>query len=272
VHGNEFPGPLAVVDLAQRLDPGHLDGTVVLVPIANPLAFNAGTRSSPEDGVNLNRVFPGDPAGSLTLRLAHALVVGIMQDADLAVDLHSATETGHMIAMAGFREPPGPPAEVHRASARAAAAMRLDMHWMMRWAPGTLSTALNERGVPAVGTELGGGGVASPDEVDVYRQGLLRLLGYLGIHGSPVTVDPPAVVEVTDDLLAPTSGLLDLAVGLGDRVRAGERVGSILDPWGGATPLTVPLDDPVSHFRSFRMIRAGDTVVSIAREVPHPAR
>src|SRR6185295_9940329 len=30
VHGNEFPGPLALVDLARRLDPAELDGTVVI--------------------------------------------------------------------------------------------------------------------------------------------------------------------------------------------------------------------------------------------------
>src|SRR5919108_584881 len=85
VHGNEFPGPLAVGRLSRSLRPEGLAGTVVLVPVANPLAFDAGTRVSPEDGVNLNRVFPGSADGSLTERLAWALVEGIVQDADLAI-------------------------------------------------------------------------------------------------------------------------------------------------------------------------------------------
>src|SRR5206468_1298877 len=95
-----------LLDLARTLDPATLDGRLVLVPIANPLAFNAGSRVSPEDGVNLNRVFPGNASGTLTLRLAHALVDGIVQDADLAIDLHSAEATGVMMPMSGFREPP----------------------------------------------------------------------------------------------------------------------------------------------------------------------
>src|SRR5687768_16512818 len=106
VHGNEFPGPLAIGRLVRALQPEGLAGTVVLVPVANPLAFDAGTRVSPEDGVNLNRVFPGSATGSLTLRLAWALVHGVVQDADLALDLHSGDGNGVMLPMAGFRAPP----------------------------------------------------------------------------------------------------------------------------------------------------------------------
>jgi len=270
VHGNEFPGPLALVDLARRLDPDDLEGTVVLAPVANPLAFNAGTRVSPEDGVNLNRVFPGRSDGSLTVRLASALVEGIVQDADLAIDLHSAEATGVMMPMAGFRERAD---DVARASARAAAAMGLEMFWMMRWAPGTLSTALNERGVPAVGCELGGGGVASDDEVATYRRGVLRCLGLLGIQGPAIEPAVPAEVEVMDDLAAPTSGLLDLAVGLRDPVQAGDLVGRVLDPWGRAiAELRAPGAGRVVHHRVFRQVRAGETVASIGRRERNPAR
>jgi predicted deacylase len=269
VHGNEFPGPLALADLAQRLDPAELAGTVVLVPVANPLAFNAGTRVSPEDGVNLNRVFPGSATGSLTYRLARALVEGIIQDADLAIDLHSAEATGVMMPMAGFRERSD---AVARASARGAAAFGLEMSWMMRWAPGTLSTALNDRGVPAVGCELGGGGIASDDEVALYRRGVLRCLGLLGVHGPAIEPEVPTEVEVMEDLPAPASGLLELAVGLRDRVRAGDRLAAVLDPWGREIAvLSAPLDGRVVHHRVFRQVRAGETVVSLGRSVASPA-
>jgi predicted deacylase len=261
VHGNEYPGPLALLDLAQTLEPSAIDGTLVLVPFANPLAYNAGTRSSPEDGVNLNRVFPGDPAGSLTLRLAHALVDGIVQDADLAVDLHSAEATGVMLPMAGFREHTEPTA---LPSARAAAAFGLEMDWMMRWAPGTLSTALNQRGIPAVGCEVGGGGIASLNEVAMYRDGVLRLA-----RGE--TRELPSTVETMEDLLAPASGLLDIRVALRDEPRAGDLVARVLDPWGAAIgEVTAPFDGRVVHQRLFRQVRAGETVVSLGGRVPHP--
>ena len=275
VHGNEFPGPLALADLAQRLDPAELAGTVVLVPIANPLAFNAGTRSSPEDGVNLNRVFPGRADGSLTYRLAHALVEGIVQDADLAIDLHSAEATGVMMPMAGFREPPegGQALDVAHRSGRAAAAMGLEMDWMMRWAPGTLSTALNARGVPAVGCELGGSGVASDDDVGLYRRGVLRCLGHLGIYGPPIDAELPAKVEVMEDVVAQASGLMRPSLGLRDPVRVGEPLATILDPWGRELEIVrAPFDGRVVHQRLFGQVRAGETVASVGRLVPSPLR
>ena len=43
----------------------------------------------PEDGVNLNRAFPGDSAGSLSARLAFALETALYPEADLLADLHS---------------------------------------------------------------------------------------------------------------------------------------------------------------------------------------
>jgi len=262
VHGNEYPGPLALLDLAQALDPAALDGTLVLVPIANPLAFNAGTRSSPEDGVNLNRVFPGDPAGTLTLRLAHAVVDGIVADADLAIDLHSATETGEMVPMAGFREHTG---DVAVRSARAAAAFGLETYWMMRWAPGTLSTALNQRGIPAVGCELGGMGTATAEQIHLYRDGVLRCLD------RPFDAPLPGEVEVMEEATSPASGLIDPAVGLRDAVRAGQLLGRVLDPWGErVAAVESPCDGRVAHLRLFRQINAGEALAWIARRTPNP--
>ncbi len=50
-----------------------LRGSVRVVPVLNLPAFRARSPFVvPEDGKNLNRCFPGDPAGTLADRLAHA--------------------------------------------------------------------------------------------------------------------------------------------------------------------------------------------------------
>jgi predicted deacylase len=126
--------------------------------------------------------------------------------------------------------------------------------------------------VPAVGCELGGGGVASDDEVGLYRRGVLRCLGLLGIHGPPIEPDVPAEVEVMDDLTAPASGLLEPAVGLRDPLQAGDLVARILDPWGRTlAELRSPVAGRVAHQRLFRQVRVGETVVSVGRREPNPA-
>lgn len=68
----------------------ELSGNVIFLPLANPTGFYAGAkRVVPEDGVNLNRAFPGDPAGTLSVRLAHALEAALYPAADFLADLHS---------------------------------------------------------------------------------------------------------------------------------------------------------------------------------------
>lgn len=63
VHGCEYVGVQALRRLAAELDPAELSGNVIFLPLANPTGFYAGAkRVVPEDGVNLNRAFPGDPA------------------------------------------------------------------------------------------------------------------------------------------------------------------------------------------------------------------
>ena len=43
---------------------------------------------TPEDGKNLNRCFPGDPNGSYSDVLAHAIFEELIAPADVVVDLH----------------------------------------------------------------------------------------------------------------------------------------------------------------------------------------
>src|SRR2546426_12172822 len=65
-----------------------LIGTLRVVPVSNPLAMEADTRCAPLDVLDLNRVFPGDPNGSHTERLAALLPEHAVQGADVLIDLH----------------------------------------------------------------------------------------------------------------------------------------------------------------------------------------
>src|SRR5262245_34685253 len=59
-HGDEYEGQIALLKLARELEPTDLvRGGVIIMPMINPPAVDAGTRTSPIDGKNLNRVFPG---------------------------------------------------------------------------------------------------------------------------------------------------------------------------------------------------------------------
>src|SRR6188508_3240451 len=90
VHGYEYPGISALQRLRQSIDPRALRGTLILVHIANPPSFYGRTiYTSPADGKNLNRVFPGRPDGTLSERIAYEITTQVIAKADFLVDLHA---------------------------------------------------------------------------------------------------------------------------------------------------------------------------------------
>src|SRR6185436_7043547 len=73
-HGNEYEGPIALKHLLAEIRAVDVLGRIIIVPVLNVPAFRAGRRDTPDDGMNLNRAFPGVAAGSITQRIAHFVV------------------------------------------------------------------------------------------------------------------------------------------------------------------------------------------------------
>src|ERR1700746_3581619 len=89
VHGGEYPAVEAVIRLGRTLDPKEISGTVILMPVLNLPAFRTRTPFvCPIDNVNPNRVFPGDPSGSYSEQMTHALINEFVVRADAYIDLH----------------------------------------------------------------------------------------------------------------------------------------------------------------------------------------
>ncbi|MCF1596578.1 succinylglutamate desuccinylase/aspartoacylase family protein [Streptomyces muensis] len=104
VHGGEFIGVDAATRLAGLLEPDDVAGQVVICPVANPPAVYGGRLNiSPLDGVNINRVFPGDKDGGPTDRMAAWLFEYLIDGADAYVDLHSGGIDQHLLDFVGYR-------------------------------------------------------------------------------------------------------------------------------------------------------------------------
>src|SRR5579875_3051121 len=138
----------------------------------------------PEDGKNLNRCFPGDPAGTLAQRLAHAVFTELIEGSDAVVDAHA----GDMVeALEPFCLYDAGPAE---ASARDLAAA-YGLGYVIRQEPGpdravggTTSSAAAEIGIPAIIAEAGGCGLVTREAVAAHLHGLDQVLAHLGMTGA----------------------------------------------------------------------------------------
>src|SRR5690348_1247274 len=82
VHGDEYEGIQTIFDTYSELDAEKMSGNFLAVPVANPPAFWSGTRTSPLDGENLARAFPGSLGKGPTAAIAHCLARSVIACAD----------------------------------------------------------------------------------------------------------------------------------------------------------------------------------------------
>ncbi|TLS42371.1 ethanolamine utilization protein EutE [Streptomyces montanus] len=190
VHGGEFTPIDAVVRLADTLDPREVHGQVIICPVANPPAVYQGRLNvSPVDGVNINRVFPGDPDGGPTERLAAWLFAHLVDGADVYVDLHCGGIDQVLRDFVGYRLTGDP--DLDKATAELAGSFGIeDVIIGLTAEGGNSHAAAARRGISAVLVEVGS--LGQRDEATALRRvdGLhtaLRHLGVLDHDGSAQT-------------------------------------------------------------------------------------
>jgi predicted deacylase len=234
VHGCEYTGMAAVMRLIDRLDPDTLRGTVTAVPILNQPAF--WSRSAfvvPADGKNLNRCFPGDPAGSLTEALAHAVFTQLIAPSDYLLDLHAGDLPEALEPFALYEE-----SDVEDRSRRLALAYGLGhvvrQSRASRTVGGSTSSAAADAGIPAIIAEVGANGICDEASVQRHLDGVLAVCADLGML--PAGGERPVTGPVEHDgwiwLRSPVRGFWQPAVAPGQDVAEGELLGVLLDPLG----------------------------------------
>ncbi|MDQ2785990.1 MAG: succinylglutamate desuccinylase/aspartoacylase family protein [Chloroflexota bacterium] len=261
VHGNEYEGQEAVRAVFERLDPDALSGIYCTIPVCNIFAYEARSRATPPhlDGLNLARVFPGNPHGSPTQRLAHHLMQVVTHNLgadDLFVDFHSGSEEMNYLPLIGYRDI----ASAGRmASEEAARHFGGAMLWLVDDGVGMFNAETSRCGIPTVGTETTGQAGCRPEDVALFTEGLLNLLRFKGmLPGGPPPRDD-AIPCRGVSVVATETGFLRPAHRLGDTVRAGDPLGEMISVFGDRLEaLHAPNDGTIWMQRTCPATRAGD--------------
>ncbi|MBT3788964.1 MAG: N-alpha-acetyl diaminobutyric acid deacetylase DoeB [Alphaproteobacteria bacterium] len=269
-HGDEYEGPIALIDLAATIKAKNISGRVIIIPGMNYPAFQAGTRTSPIDKGNLNRFFPGNPAGSITEKIADYFQRTLLPLADFVVDIHSGGKTLDFVPFCAAHV-----LEDKDQQARCVAAMQaFNAPWSMMLleidAVGMYDTAAEDMGKVFISTELGGGGSARAETVAIAKKGVRNVLKHAGVLEGNPDLSPTINIEMPDDrcfVTSETSGLLEVCVDLGDTVRKGQTLARVHDmKRTGSDPVVYvsPIDGifTARHFPG--LIGMGDIVAVIA--------
>lgn len=265
-HGDEYEGQVAICKLARNLEPDMIRGRVVMVPMANYPAALAGRRTSPIDGGNLNRSFPGDPDGTVTQMIAHFLEEELIRDCDLMIDIHSGgSSLDYLPSVQAQFEPEGGLSSAVRELVEAFAAPFTQVY--MTGSEDRMSeSAARRKGALYFTTELGGAGTVNTAALLAAEHGITRTLHAFGIlPGLPAeTPEAPSTryVEVRGDehfVYATEDGVFEPLVALGDEVTEGQPAAALHFP-------ETPWRDPViESFRGNGVVLCKRTMARIKR-------
>jgi N-alpha-acetyl-L-2,4-diaminobutyrate deacetylase len=229
-HGDEYEGPLALLKLARRLDPARLRGQVILLPTMNHPAAQAGTRTSPIDGVNMNRCFPGRRDGTPTLMLAHYVYHHLVGRADVVVDLHSGGKTLDFVPSVTMHELEDQDLMERTKAALLATGAPLALILHELDPAGMLDGAVEALGKMFITTEFGGGGSTTPERVAIADRAVHNLLCHLGLlDEAPIEAPRPRFACTPADgfVVSDDAGLFEPLVELGAPVEAGQPLGRV---------------------------------------------
>ena len=279
-HGDEYEGQIIARRLFERLEPEDLHGRLILAPALNMPAIEAVSRTSPLDGGNLNRSFPGEAHAGPTREIAGFVATQLMPLADIAIDLHSGG-TGTAYLDAAYLCLSG---DAARDAQTRAMATTMGLPFAMVVppgdTPGDFDGAAHAAGCAMLSCELGGEGKVSRRALEAGWQGVLRVLVDAGIlHEAAATrlgAGPApqtrfldlgaASAAVTSDHHA----LAEPLVALGEAVSAGQPIARLRDLHRldvSAIDLTASVAGIVAIQRAGAIVAPGDHLCVICPEL-----
>ncbi|MCE9591452.1 MAG: succinylglutamate desuccinylase/aspartoacylase family protein [Planctomycetes bacterium] len=247
IHGDEYEGPEAIRRAVRELSGMKFPGRVIALPVANPMAYAAGVRCTPEDRGNLNRVFPGDANGSVTPQWADWLWRTFAARADRLIDLHAGGAFFEFDPVAGFYEDVDAPM---------AAVFGFTL-WRAPPTPGVFSHEFRQRRGSAFGLELGFGGTRDEKLTDTAHRAIVRL-----VRGETAPVHGP--IYSNHDISALHGGEWSSRCRRGQEIKKGDVVG-VMHRLDGTliSEIRSPIAGRVLAFRRVASAQPGDLLVGI---------
>jgi N-alpha-acetyl-L-2,4-diaminobutyrate deacetylase len=269
-HGDEYEGPVALVDLALKLEPSQISGRVIIVPALNYPAFRAATRTSPIDRGNMNRSFPGKPDGTVSEKIADYFNSVLLPQADIVIDFHSGGKTLDFLPFACAHILDDKQQQAQCVAAVRAFNAPYTMMLLEIDNVGMYDSAVEDQGKIFVTTELGGGGSATTRSIAIAKKGLRNVLKHSGIIKGEPEIAPTIMLDMPDGdcfVFCQDDGLLEPMFDLGDMVNKGEIIARV---WPADRTGRPPVDYPANrsgilasrHFPG--LIKSGDCLAVVA--------
>ncbi|MBI4857695.1 MAG: succinylglutamate desuccinylase/aspartoacylase family protein [Acetobacterium woodii] len=233
IHNAEYSGIETAIQLAGEIEPDQISGGLMIIHLVNVSGFEKRTMSVvPEDGKNLNRIFPGNPDGTEGDKICHFLVTAFFSQADFYIDLHAGDGYESLTPYVYYLGAATP--EV--AEQAKAMAQKVDVPYMVQSdiATGGAYNYAGSCGIPSILIERGGEARWSEAEVSLYKADVKNVLRHLTVLEGTVKANENKPVDISDVVYenAAFTGCWYPRKKSGEMFKKGEEVGVIKDYFG----------------------------------------
>lgn len=267
-HGDELEGQLVAYQIAKQINDNLrlLDGTVEIYPALNPLGIDTLQRGIPNFDLDMNRIFPGNPNGTMAEQTAFCIFEDL-KGADLVIDIHSSNLY--------LRETPQVRINVNDEDLLVPIAqkMHVDFIWVHAAATvleATLAHSLNSTGTPCLVAEMGVGMRVNHGMCSRLTRGIFNLMHDMGMWKADVDVSDlstPIVCkgDSVEFLNADVSGVFLTEKKTGTEVSEGECIGQIVSPMEGKvlSDVVAPCNGYLFTIRAYPIVYEGSLMARI---------
>ena len=277
-HGDEYEGQVTLMNLVREIDPAQVQGRLIILPMLNRPAVQAGTRLSPLDGRNMNRAFPGQRTDTITGMIAHYVSQVLLPLADIVIDIHSGGRTLQFLPSANMHHL----ANASQMSEMVRAALAWNAPYVFIYSDvageGLLPTYAENLGKITLGTEIGSANQFGVDMLRIAERGVKNVLRlYHILPGEPeAQAVPPQIVAAPDRedyVMAPVSGIFEPFCEMGDTIVAGQPLGQIHStelPFAEPTPVVAQTEGILFGRGAFPLTQQGACIATIVRPFALP--
>lgn len=244
-HGIEIQG-IEVIHkvMREKVDPNHLRGAIIGIPVENPLAYMHHQYLSWIDNLDIggggsgSLIVANNPRGNTTERLAYALQEEAWSKADLVANIHCNTRPDSLIyQMINVGNPKTADKLRKMANAFNVTTIVSDRPFDEASAPPTLGNLAAVRGVPVILLELIDGRWISEPSTSAGVRGILNIMKSFNMidgeiepqSGFPVV---PGINRSHGIIRANKGGLIRFFFKPGDLIREGETLAEVYDLYG----------------------------------------
>lgn len=262
LHGDELNGVEIIRRLLQLASLKRVRGTLVAIPIVNAYGVIHNSRYLP-DRRDLNRSFPGSERGSLAARLANLFMREIVAHCTHGIDLHTgAIHRGNFPQIRAALD--------DAETLRLARAFGVPVLLNSDLRDGSLREAAAQCGIPMLLYEAGE--ALRFDEVSIRAglHGVINVMRELDMlppsRRRKRTLAEPFVARSSTWVRAPESGIFRSNIALGARVKKGDRLGLVSDPFGASeTEVQAPTGGVVIGRSTLPLVHEGEALFHVAR-------